>query len=126
LGHPNEDLLRRAYGLRDQAEVAPLRQWLHDEVVWHTDGDDLHGPDQVLAMLTGADEVVGRTQSHHVHAVLADDNYGMVFNTVRATRTDRDLQYEDRQVHVYRFSDGRIIEYWGFLGDPRAAEDFWA
>jgi hypothetical protein len=34
------------------------------------------GPEQVLAMLGGADEVVGRTQSHDVHAVLAADNYG--------------------------------------------------
>lgn len=58
--------------------------------------------------------------------VLADDNYGMVFNTVRATRTDRDLHDDDRHVHVYRFSDGRIIEYWGFLGAPRSAKDFWA
>jgi hypothetical protein len=52
MGHPNEDLLRRAYGLRDQAEVAPLLQRLHDDVVWHTDGGDLRGPDQVLATST--------------------------------------------------------------------------
>jgi ketosteroid isomerase-like protein len=126
MAHSHEDLLRRAYELRDQAEVAPLRQWLHNDVVWHTNDGDLHGPDQVLAMLAAADDVVGRTQSHDVHAILSDDTYGRVFDTVRATQADRELHYEDRHVHVYRFSDGRIIEYWGFRGDPRAAEDFWA
>jgi ketosteroid isomerase-like protein len=126
MSHPNEDLLRRAYQLRNQAAVEPLREWLHHEVVWHTEGADLRGPEAVLTMLAHADEIVGRTQSHDVHALLADDEYGMVFNTVRAARFDRNVRYEDRHVHVYRFSDGRIVEYWGFLGDPQAAEEFWA
>jgi limonene-1,2-epoxide hydrolase len=125
MGHPNEDLLRRAYGLRDRAEVDPLRSWLHDDVVWHSEDRDLHGPAQVMAMLAEADEMAGRSQSHDVHAILADDDYGMVFNTVRAERIDGDLYYEDRHVDVYRFSNGRIIEYWGFFGDSQAAEDFW-
>jgi ketosteroid isomerase-like protein len=124
--HPNEDLLRRAYQLRERAEVEPLRQWLDDEVVWHGAGGDLRGPEQVLTMLARADEIVGRTQSHEVHALLANDEYGIVFNTVRAERADRNVRYEDRHVHVYRFRHGRIVEFWGFLADPQAAAEFWA
>lgn len=122
--HPNEELLRAAYGLRDRAEVDPVGQWIHDDVVWHAEGGDLQGPEQVLAMLAESDNVAGGTIAREIHALFADDEYGMVLTTVRATRGD--LKYEDRQVHVYRFQDGRVIEYWGFLGDPQAAMEFWS
>jgi ketosteroid isomerase-like protein len=45
---------------------------------------------------------------------------------VRATRADVGRSYEDLHVHAYRFQDGRIIEFWGFLHDPEAAGEFWA
>lgn len=103
-----------------------MRQWLHDDVVWHLESGDLHGPQAVMAMLAEADQIVGRTQSHEIHTILADDDYGIVLNTVRATRADVDHSYEDLHVHVYRFRDGRIIEFWGLLHDPQAAASFWA
>jgi ketosteroid isomerase-like protein len=124
--HGTAEVLRRAYAVRERAEVDPLRQWLHDEVVWHAESGDLHGPQAVVAMLAEADRIVGRTQSHEIHTILADDYYGVVLNTVRATRADVDRSYEDLHVHVYRFSNGRIIEFWGFRHDPQAAAEFWA
>lgn len=124
--HPNAAVLRAAYAVRESAEVEPLRHWLHDDVVWHTQSGDLHGPAPVIAMLADADRAVGETQSHQIHAILADDDYGIVLNTVRATRDDVGRHYEDLHVHVYRFTDGRIIEVWGFLRDPQAATAFWA
>jgi ketosteroid isomerase-like protein len=123
--HGTAEVLRRAYAVRERAEVDPLRQWLHDEVVWHAESGDLHGPQAVVAMLAEADRIVGRTQSHEIHTILADDDYGVVLNTVRATRADVDRSYEDLHVHVYRFSNGRIIEFWGFRHDPQAAAEFW-
>jgi ketosteroid isomerase-like protein len=126
MGHPNADVLRRAYAVRDRADVDPLLQWLHRDVVWHLDSGDLHGPQAVMAMLAEADRVVDRTQAHEIHTILADDDYGIVVNTVRATRDDAGRSYEDLHVHVYRFRDGRIIEFWGMAHDPQAATSFWA
>jgi ketosteroid isomerase-like protein len=59
-----------------------------------------------------------------VHALFANDEYGMVLVTVRAERQGR--RFEDRQVHVYRFRGGRIAEFWLFPGDRQANEEFWA
>lgn len=126
MGQPNAEVLRRAYAVRDRAEVHPLRQWLHDDVVWHAESGDLHGPQEVMAMLAEADRLVGGSQSHEIHTVFADDDYGVVLNTVRAARADAGRSYEDLHVHVYRFSNGRIVEFWGFLHDPQAATEFWA
>ncbi|HSK56131.1 MAG TPA: nuclear transport factor 2 family protein [Jiangellales bacterium] len=126
MAHPHADVLRGAYAARDRAEVAPLRLWLHGDVVWHAKSGDLHGPQSVMAMLAEADRIVGRTQSHEIHTILADDDYGVVLTTVRATRADVGRSYEDLHVHAYRFRDGRIIEFWGFLHDPQAAAEFWA
>jgi ketosteroid isomerase-like protein len=126
MGHPNADVLRRAYAVRDRAEVDPLRQWLHDDVVWHTESGDLKGPESVMAMLAEADRILGRPQSHEIHTILADDDYGMVLNTVRASRADVGSTYEDLHCHVYRFRGGRIVEAWAFLREPQAAAEFWA
>jgi uncharacterized protein len=126
MSHPNADILRRAYAVRDRAEVEPVRQWLHEDVVWHLESGDLRGPQAVLAILAEADRTVGRTQSHEIHAILADDDYGIVLNTVRATRDEVGRSYEDLHVHVYRFRDGRIIEFWGMAHDPQTKASFWA
>lgn len=122
--HPNEELLRDAYGLRDRQEVGSVREAFHEDVVWHALSGDLHGRDQVLSMLAESDRTAGGTTTREVHAVFADDDHGMVLVTVRAERLRR--RYDDRQVHVYRFREGRIIEFWEFLGDPAAHKEFWS
>ncbi len=122
--HPTEDLLRQAYGLRNEGQVESLREMIHAEVVWHARGGDLLGPDEVLGMLEDSDEVAGGTTSREVHALFANDEYGMVLVTIRAQRGDN--RFEDRQVHVFRFEDGRVIEFWEYLGDPKAHDEFWS
>ena len=47
------------------------------------------------------DEIASGTISREVHALFANDEYGMVLVTVRAER--QGPRFEDRQVHVYRF-----------------------
>lgn len=124
MGHANEELLRSAYGARDQQATTSVRDLFHEDVVWHTRGRDLHGPDEVLEMLGHADEVAGGTTTREIHALFADDEYGMVLVTVRAEREAR--RFEDRQVHVYRFREGRIAEFWDYVGDPRREDEFWS
>jgi ketosteroid isomerase-like protein len=124
VGHPNEELLHAAYGMRDEGEVASVRDLFGEHVVWHTRRGDLHGPDEVAAMLGASDHIAEGSTAREVHAVLADDEYGMVFVTVRAQR--RGQRFEDRQVHVYRFAAGRIAEFWEFVSDQRAIEEFWS
>lgn len=124
MAHPNEELLRGAYGLRDRQEVSSLRETFHDDVVWHAQAGDLRGPDEVLEMLAGADEIAGGTTRREVHALFADDHYGIVLATVRAERPGR--RYEDRHVHVYRFREGRVAEFWEYLQDPQGHEKFWS
>jgi ketosteroid isomerase-like protein len=75
-------------------------------------------------MLAGSDEMAAGSISREVHALFANDEYGMVLVTVRAERQDR--RFEDRQVHVYRFGDGKIAEFRLFPGDRRANEEFWS
>jgi ketosteroid isomerase-like protein len=124
MNHPNEDLLRAAYGMRNQGEVSGTRYLFRDDVVWHTLSGVVHGVDEVLAMLAGSDEMAAGSISREVHALLANDEYGMVLVTVRAARQDR--RFEDRQVHVYRFRDGKIAEFWLFPGDRESYEEFWS
>jgi ketosteroid isomerase-like protein len=124
MNHPNEDLLRIAYGMRNQGEVSGTRDLFLDDVLWHTLSGDVHGVDQVLAMLAASDEMAAGSISREVHALFANDDYGMVLVTVRAVRHGR--PFADRQVHVYRFRDGKIAEFWLFPGDRRAYEEFWS
>jgi uncharacterized protein len=124
MSHRNAELLQYAYGIRNQAEVASIGDMLHDDIVWHAVSGDLRGPDAVLAMLAGADQTAGGTTKREIHALFADDEYGMVLTTVRAARLGR--RYEDRQVHCYRFRDGRVIEFWEYVSDRAAHQEFWS
>jgi pimeloyl-ACP methyl ester carboxylesterase len=68
MSHPNEHLLRGAYGMRNQGEVFGARDLLRDDVVWHTLSGDVHGVERVLAMLAQSDEIASGTISREVHA----------------------------------------------------------
>jgi uncharacterized protein len=124
MGHPNVELLRYAYGLRNRAEVASIGEMLDEEIVWHSLAGDLRGSSQVLSMLAGADETAGRTTAREIHALFADDEWGIVLVTVRAERPGR--RYEDRQVHCYRFRDGHVVEFWEYVTDQQAHRQFWS
>jgi ketosteroid isomerase-like protein len=104
--------------------VFGARDLLRDDVVWHTLSGDVHGVEGVLAMLVQSDEIASGTIAREVHALFANDDYGMVMVTVRAEKHSR--RFEDRQVHDYTFRDGRIAEFWLFPGDRQANEEFWA
>jgi hypothetical protein len=92
MSHPNQDLLRGAYGMRNQGEVFGARDLLRDDVVWHTLNGDVHGVEGVLAMLAQSDKIASGTISREVHALFANDDYGMVLVTVRAERHGRRLR----------------------------------
>jgi ketosteroid isomerase-like protein len=124
MSHRNAELLQYAYGIRNQAEVASIAGMLHDDIVWHAVSGDLRGPDAVLTMLAGADQTAAGTTKREIHALFADDEYGMVLTTVRAARFGR--RYEDRQVHCYRFRDGQVIEFWEYVTDRAAHQEFWS
>lgn len=113
-----------AYGLREKAEVASIQDALHEGVVWHAARGDIRGRDEVLAMLAESDEMAARTISREIHALFADADHGVVLTTVRARRDERRL--ENLQVHVYRFVDGRVAEFWMFLRDQQDFEEFWS
>lgn len=110
--------------MRNEGEIASVRDIFDDDVVWHALSGDLHGPDEVLSMLTASDKIAGGTTSREVHALFADEEYGVVIATIQAERPGR--RFEDRLVHVYRFRDGRIIEFWEYMGDRRTYEEFWS
>jgi uncharacterized protein len=113
--HPNEDLLRREYEARAGRDDRALAEVFAEDVVWHVPGrneiaGEYRGIDQVMAYVRRRRELAEGTFEITVHDVLANDEYGLVIATGRATRGGTVFQW--RAHGLYRFRDGRIAECW--------------
>jgi uncharacterized protein len=113
--HPNEDLLRREYEARTGRDDRALAEVFAEDVVWHVPGrnaiaGEYRGIDQVMEYVRRRRELADGTFEITVHDVLANDEYGLVIATGRATRGGTAFQW--RAHGLYRFRNGRIAECW--------------
>ena len=94
--HPNEELLRREYEARAGRDDRALAEVFAQDVVWHVSGrnaiaGEYRGIDQVMEYVRRRRELAEGTFEITVHDVLANDEYGLVIATGRATRGGRPL-----------------------------------
>lgn len=127
--HPNVAIIRQAYEAFAAGDLPTLRSLWTDDVVWHVRGatpldGDYRGPDEVLGLFGALAQETGGTFGLDVHAILADDDHGVVLVTSHAQRDGRTLSSHD--VHVKHLRDGRTSEFWSTTSDPAATLAFWA
>ena len=128
--HPNVELLRKALDAFSRGDLDTVRSLWADDIVYHFSGasplaGDYKGKDGVLSYFAKAVELAGGTlRMVEVHDVLANDEHAVAL--LRATGSRKGKQYEAREVDVFHFKDGRIIEFWSFSEDQRMTDEFWS
>jgi uncharacterized protein len=127
--HPNEQLVRRSYEAFAAGDLDTVRGLFAEDIVWHVPGrsslaGDHEGRDAVLGLFGRLFELSGGTFSVEVHDAVANDEHGAAIFTCSAEREGRSLR--DRQVSVYRISDGTFTEAWSHPGDLYAFDTFFA
>jgi len=126
--HPNVDLLRRGFVAFAAGDLATLEAMFTDDAIWHVSGRNRFSGDYEgkAAIFQHFRELFQNTDSivQDVHALLADDEHGVVLQNVTTTRGDDRL--ETNNVLVFHIDDGLATEVWVASSDPYAADEFWA
>ncbi len=118
--HPNEAVVRdafRTYGADDLNAFASL---FTDDVVWHVPGTNrfagrFDGIEAVKDRLRRIDES-GITFELEVHDVLANDEHAVALVQLHVRNGDGQ-RYDQQQVQVWHFRQGRCHEYWAMNQD---------
>jgi len=126
--HPNERLLRREYEARANRDDLTLLEVFSEDIVWHVPGTNkiagvYRGRGEVMEYVRRRRDLANGTLEIIVEDVLANDSYGLVIASGRASRGGK--TYEWRGHGVYRFGGGKIAECWLLPEDPQLFDEIW-
>jgi uncharacterized protein len=129
MAHPNEDLVRRAYGAFATGDMDTLNELFADDIVWHAPGRNeiagtFRGKDEVFANLQKNMELTGGTFRLDIHALVADDEHAVALLRARAEREGKAL--DDNTVQVFHVENGKLTESWLNPSDAYASDEFWS
>jgi ketosteroid isomerase-like protein len=126
--HPNIPIIRGAYQAFADGDMVALRDHWTENVTWYVRGvgkltGDYRGPGEVIDFLSQVAEETGGTYVSEVHAILADDEHGVVLANWHAERNGRSRS--GRVVHVMHLRDGKAEEFWAATPEPDEDLAFW-
>jgi ketosteroid isomerase-like protein len=129
MGHPSEDLVRRAYAAFSRGDLDALRGLFASDAIWHAGAQgqlsgDKQGVDEILRFFVQTAELTTGTFRVELHDVVANDEHAVSLQVASATREAGTL--EARQVLVVHVRDGKIAEVWHFLEGGGAEDRFWS
>lgn len=114
MAHENARTLRTGYDAFSKGDLDTIRELWADDIRWHSYGDtpfsgEYRGVDTVFRDVFA--RIPEETDAFEltVHAILADDEHGVVMVDQVMRRGDR--VHSGKAIHVYHFDrDGRITE----------------
>jgi len=136
LAHPNVAQIRRAYEALRTGDPDTIRNLLADDLVWHIPGRHRfsgdHNKAAIMAMyektmpeFSKTGRPVISTFSIEVEDVVATDEWA--FARVHWNHRRNGKRFDQRGVEVYRLNPaGQIAEFWAFMQDTIAFDDFFA
>ena len=127
--HPNVDVLNTGYDAFDKGDLDTVRGFFAEGIVFHIPGQsqisgDYRGTDEVFGFFAKLIQLTEGTFKFERHAVLADDEHGVVMSTVTAQRDGKSLSA--KQVDVLHITNGKVTEYWAFTDDLYAEDEFYS
>ena len=128
--HPGVARAREYLATYAARDMASLRNFFTDDVVWHVAGKhplsgDYRGKDSLVDYFTRVDEVTSGTIAMEVESILASDRHIAMFMHVHGTRNGKVL--DERMAEMFDVEpDGRWSEFWAMADDQKAVDAFWS
>lgn len=125
--HPNAELLRRGYAAFSAGDMDTVSSLFAEDITWHNPGNnplsgDYVGKEAVFGFFGKLMELTGGTTRLEVHDVVANDEHGVGLVQNHSERGGRTL--DTRAVHVWHMRDGKATEFWNFVEDAAAVDEF--
>ncbi len=134
--HPNVARIRRAYKAFHAGDLDTIRDLLADDLAWHVPGRHRFSGDHNKAsiMATYEEAIPGFSETGkavistfniEVEDIVATDEWAFV--RVHWNHKRDGKHFDQRGIEVYRLNaEGRIAEFWAFMRDTVAFDDFFA
>jgi hypothetical protein len=126
--HPNIAMIRRAYEVWSE-DLEASREFIADDIVWHVPGrgrfaGDVRGIDELFAFFRDVAGEPGTTSfSFDIRDMLASEE--RVAASLHYHHERGADVFDQDGVELFRISaDGKIAEFWAFLRDTRAFDEF--
>jgi ketosteroid isomerase-like protein len=129
MAHPNVDMLNKGYDAFDKGDLDTVQALFSDDVVFHVVGNsplagDYAGRDEVLGFFGKLVEMTGGTFRLVRHAVLADDEHGVVLHNITAQREGKSIDVN--AADIFHVRDGKVTEAWLTSIDQDAVDEFFS
>ncbi|HEV2217540.1 MAG TPA: nuclear transport factor 2 family protein [Candidatus Dormibacteraeota bacterium] len=124
----NIEMARKGYQAFNEQHIDEAMATIHDEIVWHAGGDgplagEYKGKNAVAEFFMKFGQLTEGTSEFDIHDILASEDHTVVIGTATATRHGR--THTSRFVDVvHPAADGRAKEFWRFVEDQAADDEF--
>ncbi|HVE45850.1 MAG TPA: nuclear transport factor 2 family protein [Acidimicrobiales bacterium] len=127
--HPNVEIVRRGYDALNNGDTSALAALITENVVWHVPGrsliaGDYHGRETTFVYFHRLHELTNGTYQAELHIAVGDDEHVISVDHSSARRNGR--IYDENELVVFRFRDGRIVEAWQAFMCPYAHDAFFS
>lgn len=128
MAHPHHDLLTGLDEAFNAGDFDAVLSFLADDFTIHIAGrskmaGDHTGKEMFAGLIGQYIEALGPDPEMETHAILADDEHGIMLQRVRATKQGHSADI--RTVNIFHFDDGKISEMWSWDEDPYLADAFY-
>ena len=125
--HPNILLVRQALDAFNRSDIAEMGAYVAEDIVWHVPGrgrlaGDKRGLAEVIGFFGEAGALGTTTFSIDVRTMMASDDFVSMFVHYHHLRGD-DV-FDQDGIELFRLADGKISEFWAFIRDSRAFDEF--
>jgi len=127
--HPNVLAVRRGYDAFNKGDTETLIQLFDADVVWHVPGrssiaGDYDGREATMAYFGRLDELTDGSYHAELQVAVGDEEH--VISIDRSTATSGESRYDENELVVFRFRDGRVVEAWQAMMNPYAHDEFFS
>ena len=128
--HPGVEGARASIEAFNRGDMAALRGFYADDVVWHVSGDhglsgDYRGRDELFAYFERVRDLTGGTLTLEPEAILSSEDHTAIFMKVTGERDGRTLDVTLAEAFTIG-PDGRWTEFGSLADDQDAVDAFWS
>jgi ketosteroid isomerase-like protein len=125
----NSAIIRKAYEDFARGNIPAVFAAFDAAITWHVPGHsplsgDFRSHDQIAGFFRRTMELSGGAFSIDVRNVLADGDLVVALVTVNAQRNGVSASFPE--VHVWRMTNGKAIEFCEYQGDEARENQFWS
>jgi ketosteroid isomerase-like protein len=121
------ELVRKGYEAFIAGDVEWMNEHLHENVVWHSPGNnvlsgDYRGRESVLAFFAKTVQVA--LPEFDMHDIVASDDHVVAIFSINWRRNDNGETFEDRTAQVFHVENDQALEVWTMTANQAGFDKF--